>query len=316
TVWDKAARDSGTVATNSLSLMLLTVYYLWQGWRWSNERAVYLALFALASFYAYLRVTLVAENAEWSGAFAVTVNFAIYAAARHAARLELAVFERPLRHGSLIIPLVLLLFELRYLDVNRPMGSIVMLLASGAFYTTASLDASWRNLQYLAALFYNLGLFLAWYQVNSSGLQGYLTIVGATLLWIVQMNRDTLDRALASNLRLAGALLLVAGPFVKLLQTSSDTLALLNLGFWSALVGTAGVVLKIRIFLYSGGLFFLLDLAALVWLLYRSSGWMMIGFYVLLLGVLAIGVAALFERKRSAIESRIQELQEEMKSWE
>ena len=311
---DLASTPPEQIAWSSASLALTAAYYMWQGARRKSEPLVYIAELALASLYGYLRVTGVVHRSAWTGLIGVALNFGVYFLARQAANLQLKVFARPLRFSSYLIPLMVLAFELRY-DHANPWGAITLLMGMGAFYSTAVLDGSWRNLQYVAALCYNAALFMAWSTVSPQGLQGYLTCVGVTLLWIVHANRDAFSAGLQRSLRTLATILLVLGPVAEWVQHTDDATRLLELAGTAALVGTAGVLLRVRVLLYAGTLTFVLSLGSAAYQLTRVSS--LLRTLVLLgAGGGLLALAALFEKQRDRILGRIKQIQGELADWD
>jgi hypothetical protein len=255
----------------------------------------------------------VVRHSAWTGAVLVVLNFGVYGLSRQAARWQLTTFARPLRTSSYLIPLMVLAFELRY-DTD-PWGAVMLLLGMGAFYSTAVLDGSWRNLQYVAALCYNAALFVAWSKVPGHGIQGYLTCIGVTLLWIVQANRDAFSAAVQGHLRTLATIMLVLGPVYGWIQHTDDSGSLLALAGTSIVVGFAGVVMRMRALLYAGTLTFVLALGASTYQLSQVHR----GLRTLLMfaaggGFLAL--AALFEKQRERILGRIRQIQDELAEWD
>jgi putative effector of murein hydrolase len=254
----------------------------------------------LAALYGYLRVTGIARHTQLSGLIGVGVNFAMYTLARWASERKVESFARPLRNSSLVLPLVLMMFEIKHWADDphaSPWGNVMMLAASGAFYTTVAMDASWKNVQYLAALFYNLALFRGWYHLNPNDVQGHLTCLGVTTIWLTEVNRDVFSRALKNNLRLIAVLLLVAGPVTSYLGAARDVVQLVNLGVVAVAVATGGILARIRLFFYAGSLMLVLDV---VTFLVNQS----------------MALAGVFERQREKILKRLRVMQEDLERWE
>jgi len=300
----------------ALDLFLVSVYYLWRGFKDRQEWAVWVGELCFALFYAYLRITGLKDPGQYTPIVGVGLSFLFYSLARLAAKHNVTPFERPLRYSSLVLPLAFVVLSLAKDPSAGPNStSIIAMMLSGLFYTTASLDGNWKNLKYLAALLYNGGLFLTWYRVNPAEPQGYLTCLAVTILWIVQTNRDIFSRRIQQNLRLLAVLLLIASPVLSYLQGGKEVMQLVYIGGMSLVLATCGVIFRIRIFLYSGSLVFVLDLATFV--LNRSLANHTFGTLVLLAaGASIVSLAAVFEKKQATIRKRFEQIQEELENWD
>ncbi len=163
-----------------------------------------------------------------------------------------------------------------------------------------------------AAIVMNLGLGRLWYSLSLTDAQFYLVPLGLTVIGLVELLRRDIHAKAHDPLRYAGALLVLASPCFDILGGS--WLHMLSLMVLSVLIVLIAIGLRLRALVHAGTAFLLIDLVAMV---IRSSidrpG--MLWAIGLLVGVVVIAIAAICERNREQVLSRIRMLSAQLATW-
>jgi hypothetical protein len=227
-------------------------------------------------------------------------------------RLGLRVVGPPLRRTGVFLPLLpVLAFWV------RPAGDYSTLwFLVGLFYALVSLLDRSLAFALLAALAGNAGLWAILHENQVAFLhypQLWVVPFALTVLVAAHLNRTRLGRSQAAGLR-CGAL-----SAVYVASTAEIFLAGLGHDPWRPLVLVglsvagvfAGMLLRVRAFLFLGSAFVGLGVFALVRHAAESRGWL---WYVagIVLGVLIIALFAVFEKRRAEVLHLLEKLRE----WE
>jgi len=193
--------------------------------------------------------------------------------------------------------------------------SLVILVLAGVFYDVSARAAGFPGLVYLAVLLYNAALFLVWYRIDPTEPQGYLSCISITLLWLTQTQGHMMSDRVKQSLRALAVVLAVITPAARYLMGRRTLVAFLNLLVTGMILGTLGILLRVRFFLYAGIAIIGLDLG--VFVLDRSFADRTTGTLVLLaLGVGLLFLAGTFEKRRNLVTERMKEIQKRLSGWE
>jgi hypothetical protein len=277
---------------------------------------VYAAEALLVALLTHLRL---ARPAWFSGRLDEHWTFAVIGLAFFGAlagevlgRCGLRVLAQPLRRTGVFLPLLpVLAFWV------RPAGDYSTLwFLVGLFYALISLMDRSLAFALLAALAGNAGLWAILYENQKAFLhypQLWVVPFALTVLVAAHLNRERLTRRQAAGLRYA------ALTVVYLASTAETFMTGLGGEAWRPLVLVglslagvfAGMLLRIRAFLFLGSAFVGLGVFALVRHAAESQSWL---WYVsgIVLGVLIIALFAVFEKRRAEVLHLLEKLRE----WE
>jgi hypothetical protein len=169
-----------------------------------------------------------------------------------------------------------------------------------------------RRFVVAAAVIANLGICALWSSLSLSDPQFYLVPVGLTVIALVELLRRDIPASAHDPLRYAGALAILVSPCFDILGGS--WVHMMSLMVLSVIVILIAIGLRLRALIHTGTAFLLIDLVAMV---IRSSvdnpG--MLWVTGLLVGAAVIGLAAVCERNREQLLSRIRTLSAELATW-
>jgi hypothetical protein len=285
-----------------------------------RESLVYIGELTLVSLYGYLRVTKILQALFWGKVVLIALSFFLMWVNTKIQRLQLTIFQRPTYLTSLIMPAISVILAVRHsFNGSSPYDQITgvnpfIIACAASYYTLLAFQKKNKELGYLGAVLYDGALFSLWIDLKLTDPQFYLVPLGMTVIFVAQLNRDSLGKQNLSYLRSFGSLIIYASPAWSVVTSGSDIHAL-SLALFSVLGIAIGIAFRIRAFLYLGSLFLVMDLIAQVIIQsYHSSlfKWLCI----LLAGVLIITLAAFFERKREIILRRMRALGEVLETWE
>jgi hypothetical protein len=279
---------------------------------------VYAGELLLVALFAHLRL---AAPAWFTGRLGEYWTFAVLGLAFVGAglgeifgRMKLRVLAEPLRYTGLFLPAIpVLIFWSRPEGEHAPLWFLI-----GLFYGTFSVV--WWSLAFaaLGALAVHVGLWLVLHQQGKAFLehpQLWLVPFASTLLLGAHLNRDRLTRQQLFALRWAALTVLYLASASEMFlaglgpdQPMWRPLVLLGL----SLVGVfAGMLLRVRAFLFLGTAFVALGVFALIWhaATTKSWVWQVAG---IVLGLLIIVLFAIFEKRRNDVLHLLEKLRE----WE
>jgi hypothetical protein len=277
---------------------------------------VYAAELLLLALFAHVRL---AAPELFSGRLQNYWPFLVFAVAFASAglgealtRLKLRVLAEPLARTGVLLPVVpVLAFWL------RPAGDYATLwFVAGAFYGLVAVVRRDLGFALLAALAGNVGLWVVLHERQVAFLrypQLWLVPFALTVLVASHLNRDRLSRGQVTTLRYAALTVLYLASTAELFLTGLGhdvTRPLVLVGL--ALLGVfAGMLLRVRAFLFLGAGFVGLGVLALVWHAAESRSWL---WYVagIVLGVALIVLFAVFEKRRNDVLRLV----ERLRDWE
>lgn len=231
---------------------------------------------------------------------------------RQGRRVLYEPFERT---GMLLPPMLLLAFWFAPSQADYS----GVLLAAGAVYAAAAVMRRSFTFALLAALAGNGALWFLLYRSETFGFfshpQAWVIPAALSALAAAQLNRDRLS---AEQLRLVRYLSLVA------VYVSSTADILLNraapspwlplaLAALSVAGVLAGVLFRIRPFLFLGTAFLAVSVGAMIWNAQANLGWTWLWYVAgIVLGLMILALFALFEKKREEMIALV----EGLRAWE
>ncbi|MBI4865365.1 MAG: hypothetical protein HY816_00295 [Candidatus Wallbacteria bacterium] len=276
-----------------------------------NELAVYVGEACLAGVYVYLRTSGILHGSPWAGLLGVMLDFGLLAVSQAAAGWRRPVFARPLARTALTLPFLLMA---AFLHRGPTTENILMVLVSGAFYSSASLDPRHYGLRFLAAALYNVGLGMVWIRLEFVSWQAYVSPVGMTLLWATELERDAFSPQMRNRLRLLASLLVLGAPALEFASRQSVA-NMLNLAAICVAAIFGGIWMRVRVFLYFGAVLLAGDLLGFA--VSRSIEAELSAVWMLLsAGGLVIAVAAFFEKKRAELAEKLGRWKVALESWD
>ena len=280
---------------------------------------VYAAEVVLALLFVHIRLT---KPEFFSGYLlrywpfiVMAIAFAGASVSEMFERLRIRVLSEPLRRTGAFLPLLPALgFWVLASNANYPL----VLVSVGILYLLLSL---WRKSWVYSAAAAIAGNGALWALLNNYG----LSIVGHPQMWLippalsvlaaVQINRNRLSDAQLTGIRYLAVMVIYASSTGELFIAGvGESLWLpMMLATLSVAGVLAGIVLRVRAFLYLGSSFLMLSVVSMVWHAARNIGhvwpWWAFG---ILLGLAILTLFALFEKKRNEMLRVIAELRD----WE
>lgn len=242
------------------------------------------------------------------------VAFAAAGLAELFRRRKVLVLAEPFERTSLALPIVTALSYF-FLAQSSPLVWFLICL----FYGFLSVQRGSFTLGFMAAAALNIGLWVIWHEQNlnfTEHLQLWLIPLGLSVLAAEQINHRRLSRQQASSIRYLAMSVIYASSTADMFLAGIDRehwyLPLVLAGL-SVLGILAGIVLRIRPFLFLGVSFLLLAVTTLIWHAAVGLGqtwiWYVAG---ILLGAGIIALFAVFEKRRNDILAAL----EKFKAWE
>lgn len=198
-------------------------------------------------------------------------------------------------------------------------GQLASLAIAGIFYWLSRQVS--QKLQLFVFAFANIALFLFFDEFDFHNPLFYLTPVLISALALTQLFKDELTAFQVKQIRFyCGLLLLGLSAAYNLLDFSTSIWYPVAAVILAALIVVVGISLRIRIFLYLGSGFFLVNIAGMIAnvILTQPDGRTMfaVGLLFFVMGVLFIGTYLLFQMKREAILLRYRSVMETVDTWE
>jgi hypothetical protein len=241
---------------------------------------------------------------EWGAAVACIIAFGMYVAPWE----RWGWLANPWKNAALLLPAIVVLITTWEIAIPG-------LLITAAFYAWIARISDQTRLSYLSVLLADWAIVRFMLNNNVAEPLWYSMVAGASLLYVAQVDPDlraSTEREKRHWLRC----LAVGLVCLTALYESDDSilLSLFTLAFSIALV-IAGLVLRVRAFLYIGTLTFMIKVLRQVWVFlydYSLALWA-IG---IVLGLLFMWIAATFEARRSQVIAFLQYWFDELQTWE
>jgi hypothetical protein len=307
---------------------------------------VYAAEVLLALLFVHVRLSLShlfsGSLAQYWGLMVMAIAFAGVGLGEFFQRLRLPVLAVPLQRTGVFLPLLPLLafwfqpagawmqnasqssggalprFDqaLASADFNR---HALHWFIAGTIYLIVALTRRSTWFALIGALALNFGFWSLLYQHRELGLgflshpQLWLIPLALILLIAEHLNRDRLSPAQSTALRYLGLIVLYVSSTADLFLGGLGNVSMaLMLAVLSVLGMFAGIVLRVRAFLFVGFTFLVIVIGAQIWnaAVYRAQTWVWWA-AVITLGMLILALFALFEKRRLEVLKML----EELKRW-
>ncbi|MCH8830892.1 MAG: hypothetical protein IID45_15055 [Planctomycetes bacterium] len=219
--------------------------------------------------------------------------------------------------GTALPLLTILLGVVRHLTVPQPdwLGvNSLALLAAAAFYFWRGIERRNKPFLLLSAGVLNAGLAMLWRELQFSDPQFFMIPIGISILGLVQLLKREIPDRLHDPLRYLGALVILVSPVFHIVGDGS-WLHLFTLMVAAVGVTLVAIGLRVRALMYTGTAFLLADLVAMV---VRGSvdHPTLLWIVGILFGAAVIVLAAVCERHREQLLTRMRRLTAELESWE
>ncbi len=308
---------SGSVAV-ICGVLALTIIEWIEATRVQSEGRVWLGIGLLS----YLLLWLISAGVLEFGVGISQVALAVVAAIGLLASQLLCeegrfkIFARPMHIIGLVCPGVLTVMAvLRAVGsgsvVLDPIGTLTM-FAAAAIYFHQSLIHNSRRYAFLALGTLNVAVMLMCRGLHLNDAQFYCVPLGLSLIGTVQLLKRDLPKNSHDPLRYAGALVMLVSPVFSIVDGS--WIHMVTLLVLSVLVVLLSIGLRLRALLHTGTAFLLADLLMMVvrsTIDHPSLLWVC----GLGLGAAVIVLAAICERHREQLLSRIRLLSAELATW-
>lgn len=301
-----------------LGMVILAVAEFTQAVRHQAELFVWLGLSVLGAAAIWLVfVGAIQVGAGFSQlALAIAAAVGLLAAHLLSGHKRYGVFAHPMLCIGLTCPAVLtsiaILHELvSSANMVDPLGMLAM-FGAAMVYFHQGLVRKQRRYSLMAVGIINVALMLTWQSLHIYDAQAYCIPVGLSVIGIVQLLKRELPKSAHDPLRYVGALVMLVSPMFEII--SGSWLHLFTLLALSVCVILLAIGLRLRALIHTGAAFLLADLVMMV---VRSS----IDHPSLLwvcglgLGGAVIALAAVCERHREQVLSRIRMLSAELATW-
>ncbi|GAB4376538.1 MAG: hypothetical protein Kow00121_23800 [Elainellaceae cyanobacterium] len=245
----------------------------------------------------------------WAGAIACTISFIMQALPWQ----NWGWSHQPWQNSALVFPGVILL-------LTAETTALQSLLLAAAFYAWFAKSIQQVRLSYVSVflLDWAIGRFAieqGWFNTL-----WFSTLLGGTLLYVAQFDPDLRQQSAREQrhgLRsLATGLICLTALYQAELETGRMAIGIgvftvaLSLGLMFA-----GLLLRIRAFLYVGTLTFILRVLRWLWLFVNSYS-LLLWAIGIVLGLIFIWIAATFEARRSQVNTFVQYWSAELDSWD
>jgi hypothetical protein len=198
-------------------------------------------------------------------------------------------------------------------------GEIASMIMAGIFYWLSR--SSHKSLKILVFIFANLGLFLFFIDQEYNNLLVYFGPALGSALVLTQMFKDELSESKISQIRLyCGLILLGISAAYNILDFGASVWYPAVAAMTSAFVVLLGISLRIRIFLYLGSAFVLVNIIGMVANVIINQPpdktMFAVGLLFLVTGVLFVASYLLFQMKREEIKQKYLDISGTLAKWE
>lgn len=226
------------------------------------------------------------------------------------------VFVRPMYWIGMTCPALLtamaIIGELTNPSLSiDPINTLTMFCAAAIYFHQGLVRKERRYVVFALAIM-NIAFGLTWRGLGIADAQFYCVPLGLSLIGLVQLLRSELPISARNPLRYVGALIMLVSPVFQIIEGS--WLHLFSLLALCVLVILLAIGLRLRALIHTGTAFLLADLAMMV---VRSTKDHPSFLWIsgLGLGVAVIVLAAICERHREHLLSRIRLLDAELATW-
>ncbi|MFO0911659.1 MAG: hypothetical protein U0795_01775 [Pirellulales bacterium] len=294
------------------NLALLACCWIYLAWTNQHEPAVYMALAAVAGVALYSRYQLL--DVSWQRAYdssfgvvgASFLAFGVYTILARQSSPRLQLFRRPMLVFALAAPLALLLTTpLQWHDWRVSM----VIFSTGALYSVIAHWSKFSQAEYLAAVLYNVGIYL-WIPTASSSLnllQLYVIPAAFTVLVLAQLHRHDLNHRTLTSIRLAAtSAILAVSTFDALFSSSTQNFPQFILVLTLSLLSiAAGIATYVRPFVFAGVAFLMVNVLGQLGLQFHLTHDGALRATILIgLGLAVIGLMIFFNIRREQILKR------------
>jgi hypothetical protein len=285
-------------------LGLLTGYALWNGR--IQPGWIYAGAFegSLAIGYGLYRLLPESIVLNWGGAIAAILAIVIYSLPWS----RWGWMPQPWRRSAIILPSGAVF--LTGASITIPALFIV-----AAFYGWVARVSRYVRLSYIGIILADWGIFRVMAEQSLSHLLWYITVISISILYVVQID-PALQSSTARNTRHLLRCFAIGLVGLTALNDSGASwsqglfVIALSLGFI-----VTGLLLRIRAFLFTGTLLFLVQVLRQLWLFIADYS-LMLWAIGIALGLALIWVAATFEARRSQAIDLMQYWAAELDRWE
>jgi hypothetical protein len=298
--------------------LLLAGYALIMGNRYCTHEHVafnaatwtWLGLIEATLGIAYARFELFPDLTvllTWGGLFASMLGLGLYGAPWDTWGWPV----RPWRQVGLWLPLLTLSITINQLKTQN-------LLIVGAFYAWMGKQMGQVRLSYWSVVLFDWAAFRALDQQGWLTPLWFNTMVGLSVLYVAEV--EPYFRAASAREKRHWLRSLATGliGLTALYQVEISEARLAFAGFTLLLsIGfiLAGLVLKVRAFLYGGTVVFVLQVIRILWL-FVSTNALLLWAIGIVLGLMFIWIAATFESRRSQVTSLLESWAVALESWD
>ncbi len=287
--------------------LLLAAYALAQGRQNSSLKAayiwVYIGLIEVAATGVYARLTLTFLSAldAWRALISCGVAYCIYELPWN----RWGWPNPPWKRSAIVLPVFTVL------ATSAVISDASLLLVAG-FYAWIAKRGSNLRLTYISVALIDWAIARWFERLHLTDLLWYATLYGLSLLYVAQFDPDLKQpkhRQIRHYIRILGS----GGICLVALIFHQDTGVLP--GIISTITIFAGLILRVRAFLFVGTATFLLT--AFYQLVVLISRYSFVKWVVgLIVGIFFIGMAANFETRREQITSVLRNSRHELEIWE
>jgi hypothetical protein len=297
--WNAVPSTSIAICVTTLSMLVATLTF-------KKEVFAYATLLgALASFASVCYLVLDFDFDRTAGTAFCVVGYClslylVNVIASRSKRLSLGAFRSPSYYLAFVSP-ILLAFVMPF---DQPGVASLILIATGSFYLTVAFEGQTQWPLYIAALLFNVAVYLWVPAANHlTGLfQLYVIPAAVTVLIFAQLHHRELNHSILTSIRLAatGAILAVS-TFEVFFSEETSLLQFLSVLILS-LAGTAlGIALRVKPFVYTGISFLILNVVGQLGVQFHDEGGIVRAVILIGVGIVVLGIMIFFNIHRERI---------------
>jgi len=227
--------------------------------------------------------------------------------------VKLPILSKALGQASVFLPL-LALFTVPMQTASPSAASV--LLAAGTLYLTRHFVSGEKLMLYMGVATINAAIYL-WIPVwaaKSNAMQLYTVPAALSVLVLLQLHRGELKASILNNVRLAALCVLYASSSVDIFLRPEFWIFALFL--FLALSGVAaGIMFRIKVFLYSSVAFLVINVLAQLLRFYPEEG-LGKGILLMVCGSVIMGGMVWFNVKRESIMKKVRIYRADLARWE